>query len=264
MTAKQYRYLYGPVSSWRLGTSLGIDPISRDGKVCTFDCVYCQAGTTRERISERQYFVPVEEIVKELKSFPPAEVDYLTFAGLGEPTLAKNLGEMIRAVKKARNEKVAVITNASLMDREDVRRDLSQADFVLAKLDAFSSESFAEMNRPCEAIDFFRMVGSIKAFKKDYKGKLALQIMFTMLNKEYVRDIAKLAFEIRPDEIQLNTPLRPSAAPPLFEDEMEVIERVFLDECGRGIPILNVYRAGKNKVQPVNEKDTVRRRGEDS
>lgn len=129
------------MASWRLGSSLGIDPLSKGEKVCTFDCVYCQIGKTKLLTDKRETFVTVRDIVEELDSLPPIEIDYITFSGTGEPTLAENLGQMMKAIKKIRNEKIAVLTNSSLMHREDVQKDLFTADLVVAKLDA-SSKTF--------------------------------------------------------------------------------------------------------------------------
>ena len=112
MEPPKYKYIYGPVSSWRLGRSLGIDPISSFQKTCTFDCVYCQSGRTEVFSTRREVFVPTEALIQELNSLPEVSIDYITFAGNGEPTLAKNLGGMIRAVKIIRREKIAVITNS--------------------------------------------------------------------------------------------------------------------------------------------------------
>jgi len=100
MIDKKYKYIYGPVDSWRLGRSLGVDLISRDDKICTFDCVYCQVGKIATFSDRREVFVPTEEIIGEIKSLPSLEIDYVTFSGRGEPTLAENLGEVIREIKK--------------------------------------------------------------------------------------------------------------------------------------------------------------------
>ena len=147
MSKRVYRYIYGPVPSWRLGSSLGIDPLSQGGKVCTFDCIYCQIGKTNHLTDKRDVFVKVGDIVEEIDSLPPLEIDYMTFSGTGEPTLAKNLGQMIKALKNIRNEKIAVLTNSSLMYRKDVHEDLFAADLIVAKLDASSQDIFGLVNQ---------------------------------------------------------------------------------------------------------------------
>ncbi|MBU1007000.1 MAG: radical SAM protein [Candidatus Omnitrophica bacterium] len=154
MKTKDFKYIYGPVPSWRLGSSLGVDPISQTGKVCTFDCLYCQLGKTKIFTGERKIYVPVTKIIEELDLLPQVQIDYITFSGRGEPTLAGNLGRMIKAIKKIRKEKIAVLTNSSLLNRRDVQEDLLPADFVVAKLDADSQKVFDIVDKPMEAIKF--------------------------------------------------------------------------------------------------------------
>ena len=256
MGKKKYKYIYGPVPSWRLGSSLGIDPISGRKKVCSFDCVYCQLGRTGTRTGKRKVFVPAEKIIGELKDLPPVEIDYITFSGRGEPTLAANLGEMIAGVKKIRKEPVAVITNASLMDRKEVRKDLLRADIVVAKLDASSEGLLRKVNKPVKGIRLSGIIGGMKKFLKSYTGKFALQIMFVEANEERAKGIARLARSIGADEVQLNTPLRPCAVKPLSRKKMELIEKHF-----EGSNTLSVYRTAKKKVRPVSRRETLRRRG---
>ena len=146
--------VYGPVPSWRLGRSLGIDLVSAQGKTCTFDCVYCQLGRTTCSTDQRQVFVETEQLQAELATLPPIEIDYVTFSGTGEPTLAANLCEALRLVGEwsaPRGLPTAVLTNASLLSRPDVRRDLAHADLVVAKLDAPNEALFQVINRPSRA-----------------------------------------------------------------------------------------------------------------
>ncbi|GAG26027.1 unnamed protein product, partial [marine sediment metagenome] len=182
---KNYKYIYGPVPSWRLGSSLGIDPLSEKVKICNFDCIYCQIGKTKIFAKERRVFVPTAKIIKEIKPLPAIRIDYITFSGSGEPTLAKNLGRMIKAIKKIRKEKIAVLTNSSLMHRKDVQKDLLLADFVVAKLDAHLQDIFVRINQPMKTIGLEKIINGIKKFKGRFRGKLALQIMFVKKNKKY-------------------------------------------------------------------------------
>ena len=257
MSEKKYKYIYGPVPSWRLGSSLGIDPISfAKGKACSFDCIYCQIGKTSIFSKQRKVFIPTAKIIEEINSLPPIEIDYITFSGTGEPTLAKNLSQIIKAVRKTRKEKIAVLTNSSLMDREDVQRDLSLADFVVAKLDACSQDLLVEIDRPAKSIKLDTIVKAIKEFRAKYKGKLALQIMFLKENQEKAGAIARIAKEIKPDEVQINTPLRPCGSKPLSKAELSVIKGYF-----KGLNSISVYESEKKKVRPISEKNTLRRRG---
>ena len=263
MESPQYKYIYGPVSSWRLGRSLGIDPISSCQKTCTFDCVYCQAGKTEVFSEQREVFIPTEALIHELRSLPEVAIDYITFAGNGEPTLAKNLGEMIRAVKMVRKEKIAVITNTSLIDRKDVVEDLLLADLMEAKLDASSAVSLKAVNHPMPEILWEDIVEGLKAFRKVFQGHLTLQVMFIASNKVCAAAIAKIAHQIGPDEVEINTPLRACAVKPLSVEDMAEITAIFRGICGAKIKVRNVYEAKREKSQPFCQPSTERRRGKE-
>lgn len=250
-----FKYLYGPVHSWRLGKSLGIDPLSCDEKVCNMDCIYCQLGKTTKIVDTRRIYVPTKEIVDELERIPKYFADYLTFSGRGEPTLALNLGEMIREIKHFRREKVAVITNATLMADYDVQKDLMGADFVLAKLDASDQESFANVDGNGD-LDFNEIVEAIGEFREKFKGKLALQVMLINENIDNVADLARLARKIDPDEVQLNTALRPCAVRPLERVEMEWAKKFFGD-----MPVVSPWDAPVQAYSPIDAQATVKRHG---
>jgi wyosine [tRNA(Phe)-imidazoG37] synthetase (radical SAM superfamily) len=256
MQKKDLKYIYGPVPSWRLGSSLGIDLLSRKDKICTFDCVYCQVGKTFKFEKERKTYVPADEIMEEIKSVSAPGVDYITFSGRGDPTLAENLGQVIKGVRTLRKDKIAVITNSSLMHRQDVRNDLLLADFVIAKLDACSQKSLETINMPIKEITFNVILEGIKQFKSEYKGKLALQIMFIEENKENAREISRIAGEINPDEVQINTPLRPCGVKSLSREELNTIKEYFGD-----MNIISVYESERKKVEPISKEATLRRRG---
>jgi wyosine [tRNA(Phe)-imidazoG37] synthetase (radical SAM superfamily) len=264
MEKKKYKYIYGPVSSWRIGKSLGIDPLSIAEKTCTFDCIYCQAGKTEVLSKDRKIFVPTLALLNEIRSLPDVEVDYITFAGSGEPTLAKNLGEMIKGIKTFRKEKIAVITNASLIHRPDVREDLLLADRIEAKLDAPSDACFKSVNRPTPEITLIEIVDGLKAFRKVYRGHLTLQVMFIASNKKDASGIALLTRDIHPDEIEINTPLRACSVKPLSPEEIEEITRIFREVCGGSVRIRSVYESKREKSRPFCQLSTDRRRGKES
>lgn len=252
----RFKYIYGPVPSWRVGSSLGVDLLSQKEKICSFDCIYCQLGKTKKPTITRHLYIPQGEILKELSALPEMSIDYITFSGRGEPTLAKNLGSMINAVKKLRCESVAVITNSSLMGRQDVRDELSEADFVIAKLDASSQGSFVKINQPFQGIEFDAILEGIKEFKKYFRGKLALQIMFIEKSLIHAEEIVYIANEISPDEVQINTPLRSCNIDPLSKEELFEIKGLF-----SGLTAISVYESRKRYVQPISDDDTLRRRG---
>jgi wyosine [tRNA(Phe)-imidazoG37] synthetase (radical SAM superfamily) len=140
--------VYGPVPSWRLGRSLGVDPVSTPSKTCSFDCIYCQLGRTRHPLKERQVFVQPSQLRQQITEIRDTPIDYVTFSGVAEPTLAANLGELVAVVRKRFVQPVAILTNSSLMKRGDVRQDLALFDVVVAKVDAPNERLYQQINRP--------------------------------------------------------------------------------------------------------------------
>jgi len=254
------RVIYGPVPSWRLGRSLGIDLLPGRGKTCTFDCLYCQLGWTTCFAVERQVFVETEQLRPELDVLllTAADIDYLTFSGTGEPTLAANLGEAIDLVRSwptLQGVPVAVLTNATLLSRPDVCHDLARANLVVAKLDAPDEALFRAINRPVVNVGWFQVVKGIHAFRQEFDGRLALQMMFIDANRRWVDEMATLARCLNPDEVQLNTPLRTSPTPPLSREAMAEIEQAFA-----GLPVVSVYSAQPPKVRVLDRPEMRRRR----
>jgi len=248
--------IYGPVPSWRLGRSLGIDLLSTSEKTCSFDCVYCQLGRTVHPEVERKEFVSLDRLTRELKAVEGVAADYATFSGMGEPSLASNLGEAIRLVKSVLKLPVAVLTNSSLMPREDVCRDLGLADVVVAKIDAPNEDLFRKINRPAIRQTLVEILEALRVFRKEYRGKLALQMMFVEANKGYAADMAKVAELLSPDQVQINTPLLPCSASPLSPEEVAAVEREFSNFEN----VVTVYRALKPEVMPFDLVETLRRR----
>jgi len=248
--------VYGPVPSWRLGKSLGIDIIATASKQCSFDCTYCQLGPTRNPVVRRREFVSLARLAEELETAREVAADYATFSGMGEPTLASNLGEAIRLARSTLKVPVAVLTNSSLISREDVRRDLAGADVVVAKLDAPDEVLFRQINRPRVRTTLREVVESVKAFRSVSRGKLALQMMLVAANRHAAAEMAALAREIGPDEVQINTPLRPCAVSPLSRDEIAEIKGKFAGLKG----VVTVYESACPTVTPLDAEETERRR----
>ena len=272
----KYRYLYGPVPSWRLGSSLGVDLTTQSStldcasiargnlsttgatpeKICSFNCSYCQLGNAVVYSDKRRVFVPTEEVITEIKNLPSVHIDYFTFSGMGEPTLAENLGEVVGEIKKIRKEKLAILTNASLINEDDVIADLSNIDFVMAKLDAFSQGSLEQINKPLAGMRFDDIIKGLKKFRQCYRGKLALQMMFVKENRDNVQQLADWAREIKPDEVQLNTPLRFCNVSPLSREDMKLVEQTF-----QGLNVISVYDVKAKEAQSISDQDTEKRRG---
>jgi wyosine [tRNA(Phe)-imidazoG37] synthetase (radical SAM superfamily) len=248
--------IYGPVPSWRLGRSLGFDLLSRKTKTCNFNCVYCQLGETASPATRRREFVSLSQLIEELKEVRGVAADYVTFSGTGEPTLASNLGQAIEIAKSTLNLPVAVLTNSSLMPREDVRHDLAKADVVVATVDAHSQELFRQINRPLTELSLADILEGIKLFRREFEGKLCLEVMFVKLNKNFTGEIAQVVKLLSPDQVQLNTPLRPCAVKPLTQSQMNLIKGKFV-KLG---DVITVYETSRPEVTPLNLKETLRRR----
>ena len=231
---KSYRYLYGPVPSRRLGRSLGIDLVPH--KICTYDCIYCQIGNTTDKTLVRKEYVPVKEVLEEVRRFLREEtstIDHLSLSGSGEPTLHSQIRSVIEGIKSITSIPVAVITNGSLFYEEEVRKDLLGADIVLPSLDAVSSEIFMRINRPRSGFSVEKVIEGMVEFRKVYKGQIWLEILFCKGvndSQEELSKMKKVVDRIQPDRIHLNTVVRPPSekwVAPLNQKEMEEIQGFF-------------------------------------
>jgi len=199
--------IYGPVLSWRIGWSLGVDLI-QEISTCSFNCIYCQLGEIQVKTTERKIYIPTERVLNDLQGVDWSKVDIVTVSGSGEPTLALNLGEVLREIRRVYQKPTAVLTNALHLDDPAVRADLAEADEVAVKLDAATDDTLHKMNRPARERTIRQIVDGILQFKQMYAGKLSTQTMLMGANYKEVEAIAHLLREIQPQEIQLNTPKR--------------------------------------------------------
>lgn len=199
--------VYGPIESWRLGRSLGIDLLFVNS-ICSFRCVYCQLGKINEHTDQRSEFVPTRQVIADLHKSDWRSADVVTFSGSGEPTLAKNLGEAIRAARAITGKKIVVLTNAAHLNDDEVLTDLSFADSVFCKLDASDEMSFRRINRPVDGITLESVVEGIKRLRKSYGGFLAIQSMYRPYSEAQFESLCAILKEIGPDEVQINTPTR--------------------------------------------------------
>ena len=140
----------------------------------------------------------LEELKVALDRVAGVRADFATFSGMGEPTLASNLAQAIELTRDMLHLPVAVLTNSSLMARDDVRHDLALADVVVAKIDAASEEMFRQINRPYGNCTLDHVVQALHFFRRDFGGKLALQMMFIEKNMSEAVEMAKLAEALSP------------------------------------------------------------------
>jgi wyosine [tRNA(Phe)-imidazoG37] synthetase (radical SAM superfamily) len=209
------KYLFGPVNSRRLGISLGIDLLPH--KTCSLDCLYCECGPTTAHTSVIDEYVPAEEVLAEIDDYlgRGPELDVVTFSGSGEPTMHRDIGRIIAHIKdRYPRYRVVVLTNGTLLWREEVRRALMRADIVVPSLDAVSPEVFSRMLRPAPGISAELLVQGLKSFGKEYQGMLDIEVfLIPGINdsQDELEKIKALCLEIGPDMVQLNRLDRPGA-----------------------------------------------------
>lgn len=212
MTHPNVSCVYGPVKSWRLGRSLGVDLLCIDS-ICSFDCIYCQLGKINQLTTERHTFVPTATLIKDVEASDWRHSDVVTISGSGEPTLALNLGDAIDAIKEITGRNVIVLTNSTLLSDPAVRSELSKADRVYCKLDAWSDDQLRRINRPVTTISHEEIVEGITALRREYSGFMAIQTMIlSHLTESDIARYAKILKAIGPDEVQINIPSRPVPA----------------------------------------------------
>ena len=257
-------HIFGPVMSRRLGRSLGIDLLPF--KTYSYDCVYCECGATTHITTKRAEFFPTEEVISQLDTVlrERPTLDYITFAGSGEPTLSLSIGRIIRHLKTAYPEyKVAVLTNGSLLGNKEVAADLSQADLVIPTLTSTSQETFEKIHRPYPGLLTKTIISDILEFRKEFHGEIWLEIfLIPDLNTslEELTSLRDVIDKIQPARIQLNTLDRPAAedwvtAPD--PDELENFRKYFaelkipVDVAGVCCEQPDVCRAGESTHEHI-------------
>ena len=232
------KYIFGPVNSRRLGSSLGVDLFTE--KICNLNCIYCEVGPTALLTCERRPYTATEEILAELEDFfagrgRQADIDVVTVTASGEPTLHADLGRIISFLRDLVDIRIALLTNGTTFDKPAVRREAGMADVVIPSLDAALPESFRKIDRPAQCLDLQRIIEGLVLFSHEFTGQLWLEILFANGINDTERDITALADVIarmRLDRIQINSVARPpleSFARPLPETRLQEINHFFKD-----------------------------------
>jgi len=226
------KYIYGPVKSRRLGLSLGLSLTPY--KVCNLDCVYCQLGKTKELTSQRGEYVKADDILGEFKSWlqqnpdSAKELNFVTISGQGEPTLNINLGYLIAQIRKLINARIAVITNSTLLNDPRLRLELLGADLIVPSLDSVRPEVFARIDRPHKGVRLESIIEGLTALRKEFRGQIWLEIMLvagindTLPQLKEFKDIVE---RIKPDKIQLNSPVRSTTECNVLPVERKKLEK---------------------------------------
>lgn len=212
---QNYKYIYGPVPSRRLGISLGISPIPK--KTCNYSCVYCQLGATNNLTNTRQDFYDYSDIIREFKDYldnNKAYFDVVTIVGEGEPTLYKSLGNLIDGIRQINTKPIVVITNGALLYDNSVKKDLNKADIIIPSIDSCNSVMFKKINRPHKSLNYNVILDGIISFSKQFSGQIWLEIMLiSQVNDdlEHLNCYKDMLKDITHDRLYLNTPIRPPA-----------------------------------------------------
>jgi len=232
---------FGPVPSRRLGRSLGINNIPP--KTCSYSCVYCQLGETSKIIVDRQAFYKPEDVLREVRRkvdeaiLRNEKIDYLTFVPDGEPTLDIGIRKEISSLKHMRIP-IAVITNASLFWRGDVKEDLLEADLVSLKVDAVSEDLWRKINRPHKGLRLNMVLEGIREFAEEFKGTVVSETMLIDgidYRNEFER-IASFLTELKKlDKAYIAIPTRPPTekwVKPAKEEVVNTAFQVFSEKLG--------------------------------
>lgn len=223
------KIVFGPVPSRRLGRSLGINNVPP--KICSYSCIYCQVGSTSKKLISRENYYSPDHIFDEVKSkvvsIGKDKIDYLTFVSDGEPTLNINLGPTIDRLKKL-GIKIAIISNASLLWREEVKEAVSKADFVSVKVDAADEKTWKMINCPHKSLNLDVIQKHILEFSKQFEGELHTETMLIKnLNDDYqsIQNIAEFISKIGPASAYLAIPIRPTLSNKIYPAEFDTLKK---------------------------------------
>lgn len=250
--------IFGPVHSRRLGISLGINLQPADGKVCTFDCIYCECGYNADRRpslprpTRQEVAAALEKKLMEMAG-QGQKPDVLTFAGNGEPTSHPHFAEIIDDTIKLRNEycpeaKVSVLSNSTMLHRREVCEALMRVDNNILKLDTVDAEYIKKVDRPLQpSYSVDDIIESLAAFH----GHVIIQTMFmrgTMdgedvdnVKEEYILPWLEAVKRIRPQEVMVYTIDRETPDSELQKATREELDAIRDRVKAEGIPCMASY-----------------------
>lgn len=206
--------VYGPVLSRRLGVSLGINLLPLDKKICSLDCLYCECGWTQIHTnisSGIDGFPKVSDVIESLinkLSDNRINIEHLTFAGNGEPTLHPDFPLIVDEIIQIRDKylpetKIAILSNSTTLNSKEIRDSISKLDVPIMKLDAGNEETFIKYNRPAENIKFSEIISGLLQL-----NNIIIQSLFTggkkgNYNEKNISDWIELLLKIKPNYVQI-------------------------------------------------------------
>ncbi|MBQ6037378.1 MAG: radical SAM protein [Bacteroidaceae bacterium] len=244
--------IFGPVHSRRLGVSLGINLMPGDGKVCSFDCIYCECGFNKdfkphtERPSREEVRQALEAKLKDMQANGPAP-DVLTFAGNGEPTLHPDFPGIIDDTLALRDRyfpdaKVSVLSNSTMIHKPAVFEALNKIDNNILKLDTVDKAYIQALDQPAKGYD----VQKIIRYMKEFKGNCIIQTMFLKGNykgkdmnnttPQYVKPWMDAVREIAPRQVMIYTIDRETPTQGLLKATHEELDTIAALVEREGIP----------------------------
>ena len=246
--------IFGPIHSRRLGLSLGINLLPADGKVCTFDCIYCECGFNKDHRptlpfpKREEVAAKLEAKLKDMQQEGRLP-DVLTFAGNGEPTCHPHFAEIIDDTILLRNEycpqaKVSVLSNSTFIHRPEVHDALMKVDNNILKLDTVSPDYIRRVDRPTGTYDVETIIERLKAFH----GHVIIQTMFMKgsppidnTGEEYVSSWLEAIKEIKPQQVMVYTIDRETPATGLQKATHEELDAIRDRVIAAGIPCTASY-----------------------
>ena len=245
--------IFGPVRSRRLGVSLGINLLPLHAKFCSYNCIYCECGWTKNRSGMRIELPQAQDLAVVLKqklqelSGTDMEPDSITFAGNGEPTMHPEFAEIIDQTISLRNELapkalVSVLSNGSMLHKSGITEALLKADKVMLKLDGGTEETIRKINMPLKA---FRLKEYVKQLKQ-FNGKLIIQSLFLRgkYNGQEVDNTQtaevdawlRLLLEVHPMEVMIYAIERETPQEGLEKIPEAELENIAIRVRGAGLP----------------------------
>ncbi len=258
------KFIFGPVNSRRLGRSLGIDIVPK--KTCNLNCVYCEVGPTTTKGIARDFYVSWEELKPEFyEVLQKKEFDVVTITGMGEPTLNKNLPDIVQGIKELIDKPLVLLTNALLLTVPEVRREVLEFSIISPSLDAVLQEDFERIDRPVIPVTPQTIIDGLAALRKEFSGKIWLEVLLAQgynHSPEAIAALQEAVKKIQPDKVHLNSVGRPpltamkekfaESVQPLSMEQLEAIQQK-LGDCAEIIASKRQTITQKQKIDNLPE-----------
>jgi wyosine [tRNA(Phe)-imidazoG37] synthetase (radical SAM superfamily) len=245
--------IYGPVYSRRLGNSLGINLLPANYKLCSFDCLYCHFGWTKESTIDvrgsLQDLPRVDEVLETVEEAAKSslEFDFFTFSGNGEPTLHPQFATVVEEIVRIRNTyrpmaKIALLSNSTGLTNKEVRASIADIDFPMFKLDAGTEEKFKAINRPAKGVNFAEIVDALASMERIYIQTLLIEGTPNNVAAKDLEAYFHQISKIRPKEVHIYSIDRPVPATRIALVPPARLEEIALQgQKETGVPIKAWY-----------------------